>query len=66
MCGSIQGLYLQTKANKPQELNTSSTATKAETEQKKRKPQGRVADRYYTIQEYKASSNEWNKELKDL
>ena len=57
---------MQTKVNKPQELNISSTVTKTETEQKKRKPQGRVEDRYYTIQEYKALSYEQKKELKDL
>ena len=43
---------MQTKVNKPQELNISSATTKTETEQKKRNPQGRVEDRYYTIQEY--------------
>ena len=57
---------MQTKVNKPHELNTSSTTTKTDIEQKKRKPQGRVEDRYYTIQEYKALSNEQEKELKDL
>ena len=57
---------MQTKVNKPQELNISSTSTKAEIEPKKRKAQGRVEDRYYTIQEYKALSNEQKKELKDL
>ena len=57
---------MQTKVNNPQELNISSTATKTEIDQKKRKPQGSVADRYYTIQEYKALSNEQKKELKDL
>ena len=57
---------MQTKVNKPQELNISSTTTKTEIEQKKRKPQGRVEDRYYTIQEYKALSNEQKKEQKDL
>ena len=57
---------MQTKVNKPQELNTSSTTTKTEIEQKKRKPQGRVDDSYYTVQEYKAISNEQKKELKDL
>ena len=57
---------MQTKVNKPQELNISSTTTKTEIEQKKRKPQGRVEDKYYTIQEYKALSNEQKKELKDL
>ena len=30
------------------------------------KPQGRVDNRYYTIQEYKALKNEQKKELKDL
>ena len=40
---------MQTKANKPQELNISSTTTLTEIEQKKRRPQGRVEDRYYTI-----------------
>ena len=39
---------MQSKVYKPQELNISSTATKIETEQKKRKPQGRVEDMYYT------------------
>ena len=43
---------MQTKVNNPQQLNISSMATKTESEQKKRKPQGRVEDRYYTIQEY--------------
>ena len=57
---------MQTKVNKPQELNISSTTTKTETEQKKRKPQGRVEDRYYTIQEYKTLSNEQKKEQKEL
>ena len=57
---------MQTKVNKPQELNISSAATKIETEQKMRKPQGRAEDRYYTIQEYKVLSNEQKKELKDL
>ena len=56
---------MQTKVNKPQELNISSATMKTETEQKKRKPQRRVEDRYYTIQEYKAISNEQKKELKD-
>ena len=36
---------MQTKVNKPQELNISSTATKTKTDQKKRKPQGRVENR---------------------
>ena len=44
---------MQTKVNKAQELNISSTTTKTESEQKKRRPQGRVEDRYYTSQEYK-------------
>ena len=57
---------MHTKVNKPHKLNISSTATKTEIEQKQRKPQGRVEDRYYTIQEYKALSNEQKKELKDL
>ena len=57
---------MQTKVNKPQELNISSTVTKTETEQKKRKPQGKVEDKYYTIQEYKALSYEQKKKLKDL
>ena len=57
---------MHTKANKPHELNISSTATMTEIEQKKRKPHGRVEDRYYTIQEYKALSNDQKKELKDL
>ena len=57
---------MQSKVNKPQELNISSTATNTETEQKKRKPQRRVENRYYTIQEYKTLSNEQKKELKDL
>ena len=57
---------MQIKVNKPQVLNISSVATKTETEQKEREPQGRVEDRYYTIQEYKALSNEQKKELKDL
>ena len=57
---------MQIKVNKPQELNISSTTPRTEIEQKKRKPQGRVEDRYYTIQEYKALSNEQKKELKDL
>ena len=66
-CGVHFNAYImQTKVNKPQELNISSAGTKTETEQKKRKPQGRVEDRYYTIQEYKALSNEQKKELKDL
>ena len=33
---------MQTKVNKPQELNISSTTTRTETDQKKRKPQGRI------------------------
>ena len=46
-CGvHFKDYILQTKVNKPQELNIFSTATKTETEQKKRKPQGRVEDRY--------------------
>ena len=60
---------MQTKVNKLQELNISLAATKTEPEQKKRKHQGRVEDRYYTIhtiQEYKALSNDHKKELKDL
>ena len=57
---------MQTKVNKPQELNISSTTTKTENEQKMRKPQGRVEDRYNTIQEYEALSNEPKKELKDV
>ena len=57
---------MQTKVNKSQEQNISSAATKTETEKKKTKPQGRVEDRYYTIHEYKALSNEQMKELKDL
>ena len=32
----------------------------------KRKPEGRVEDRYYTIQDSKALSSEQKKELKDL
>ena len=56
----------QSKVNKPQELNISSTATNTDTEQKKRKPQGRVDDRCYTIQEYKPLSNEQKQELKNL
>ena len=43
---------MQTKVNKAQELNISSTTTKTEIEQKKRRPQGRVEDRYYTSHEY--------------
>ena len=58
--------FMQTKVNKPHELNISSTATKTDTEKKKTKPQGRVEDRCYSIQEYKALSNEQKKELKDL
>ena len=57
---------MQSKVNKPQELNISSTATNTETEQKKRRHQGRVEDRYYTIQQYKTLSNEQQKELMDL
>ena len=57
---------MKTKVYKPQELNISSTTTKTEIEQKKRRPQGKVEGRYYTIQEYKALSNEQKKELKDL
>ena len=57
---------METKVKKPQELNILSTTTKTEIEQKKRKPQGRVEDRYYTIQEYKALPNEQKHELKDL
>ena len=57
---------MQNKVNKPQELHIFSAAAKMETEQKKRNPQGRVEDRYYTIQEHKALSNEQKKELKDL
>ena len=57
---------MQIKVNKPQELNISSVVTKTETEQKEREPQGRVEDRYYTIQEYNALSNGQKKELKDL
>ena len=36
------------QVNKPQELNVSSTTTRTEIEQIKRKPQGRIEDRYYT------------------
>ena len=57
---------MQAKVNRRHELNISSTTTKTEIEQKKRKLQGRVEDRYYTIQEYKALSNEHKKELMDL
>ena len=57
---------MQTKVNKPQELNISTTTTKTEVEQRKKKPQRRVEDRYYTIQEYMSLSNEQKKELKDL
>ena len=57
---------MQTKVNKPQELNISSAATKTETEHRKRKPQGRVEDKCNTIQEYKALSNGQKKDLKDL
>ena len=57
---------MQTKVNKPQEMNISSSATKTEIEQRKRKPQGKVEDRYYTIQKHKALSNEQKKELKHL
>ena len=57
---------MQTKVNKPQELNISSTTMRTEIEKKKRKPHGRVEDRYYVIQEYKALSKERKKELKDL
>ena len=42
----FKNYIMQTKVNKPQELNISSTATKTEMEQKMRKPQGRVEDRY--------------------
>ena len=44
---------MQSKVIKPQELNIASTASNTETEQKKRKPQERVDDRYYAIHEYK-------------
>ena len=54
MCGSIQGLYHAIQGQQAPRAKISSTATKTETEQKKRKPQGRVEERYYTIQEYKA------------
>ena len=37
---------MQTKVNKPQQLNISSATTKTETQQKKRKPHRRVEDRY--------------------
>ena len=49
---------MQTKVNKSQELNNSSTATRTETKQKKRQCQGRDEDRYYTIQDYKALCND--------
>ena len=62
----FKDFIMQSKVDKPQELNISSTTTKTEIEQNKRKPQGRVEDRYYTIQEYKTLSNEQKKELKDL
>ena len=42
----FQDYIMQSKVNKSQELNISSTAMKTETEQKKMKPQGRVEDRY--------------------
>ena len=42
----FKGYIMQTKVNNPQELNISSTVTKTEIDQKKRKPQRRVADRY--------------------
>ena len=57
---------MKAKVNKPQELTISSKTTRTQIEQKKRKPQERVEDRYYTIQEYKALSNEQKKDLKDL
>ena len=66
MCGSIHGLYHANQSQQAKELNISSTATTTETEKKKRKPQGRLEDMYYTIQEYKAFSNAKKKELKDL
>ena len=62
----FKNYIMQTKVNKPQELNISSTTTKTEIEQKKGKLHGRVEDRYYTIQEYEGLSNEQKKELKDL
>ena len=62
----INDYIMQTMVNKPQVLDISSTTTKTEIEQKKRKPQGTVEDRYYTIQEYKTLSNEQKKEVKDL
>ena len=52
---------MQTKVNNPEELNISSTVTKTETEQRRRKAQGRVEDRNYTVQEYKALSNDRRK-----
>ena len=61
MCASIQGLHYASQGQQAQDLNISLTVTKTETEQRRRKPQGRVEDRYYTIQEYKALSNEQNK-----
>ena len=66
MSGPFQGRYHANQLIKPQELNISSATSKTETEQKKRKPQWRVEDRYYTIQKYKALSNEQKKELKDF
>ena len=56
---------MQTKVNKPQELNIFSTASKTETEQKKRKLQVRIEDRSYTNQECKDLFNEQKKGLKD-
>ena len=61
MCASIQGLHYASQGQQAQDLNISLTVTTTETEQRRRKPQGRVEDRYYTIQEYKALSNEQNK-----
>ena len=62
----FKNYIMQPKVNKPQDLNISLATTKTETEQKKRKPQGRVDDRCYTIQEYQALSNEQKKKLRDL
>ena len=62
----FKNYIIQTKFNRPHELNISSISIKAEIDQKKRKNQGRVEDRYYTIQDYKALSYEQMKELKDL
>ena len=63
MCGSIQRLYHANQVQQAPRAEYFLNCTKTEIKQKRRKPQGRVEDRYCTIQGYKDLSNEQMKEL---